>query len=213
MKSPKSPFRQLGRAFTLVEVMVTLGIFSMVGAGLMGFYLYSLNTFAYDVGATMVNSDMRRLLSRMGDSVNFSSHLRVYSEYEDRTTHVDGSGNTTGNLLLCVFEKANADGSNNIVQIVGYYRDAEAGIRRFEVNTDVSASTDLLSLLPSTGLKGSSLHHLEMPECEGLHSGGKVFRDFKNNGVGVMVSAQLLNKGSLRSKASGALHFTMVRRS
>lgn len=204
------------RAFTLVEVLVTLTLFMMLMAGVMGSYLYSLNTFSYDLGRTLVNRDYRTFMTSMTNSVTFCNHIRVLSEFNDRTVYTDSNGNISGNFVLCVYEQIQSSGENNITRIIGFYRGSGSGgspIRTFDVTTNVPADTDLMTLIPATGTINSSAHRQVFPDSAGLNPGGKMFRDYKNDSRGLMVFGEMINPGNLAKKASNTIHFTVVRRS
>ncbi len=204
------------RGFTLVEVLVSSAILTLVVIGALSGYLYGLNTYSYDLGRSFVNRDYRNFMNDMSSTVTYCNQIRTYTAFNDRTAHVDTNGNFSGNLVLCIYETLQTDGTNNITRIVGYYQGtdgAKTPIRSFTVNTNVDAHTDVLTLIPATSAMNSSSHPIEYPDCVGLNPGAKVFRDFMNNGTGVMVHAQLRNPGSLMKKATNSIHFTVVRRS
>ncbi len=210
------PAHSARRGFTLVEVLIASAILVLVIVGALGSYLYGLNTYSYDLGRSFVNRDYRNFMNDMSSTVTYCNQIRVYSAFNDRTAYVDINGNTSGNFVLCIYETLQSDGTNNITRLVGYYQGndgAKSPIRSFTVSTNVDSNTDVLTLIPAAATMNSSSHPLEYPDCVGLNPGDKVFRDFGNNGTGVMVFAQLRNPGNLMKKAANSIHFTVVRRS
>lgn len=213
------------RAFTLSEVLVTLGISGVVLLAALTFLIQGLNIFSFDVGKNLVNRDIRTFTSELADNATYANYFQVYPSFSTRTvsTTVNGSSVTTpanvedkqtGDMLVLVFkDPAKVDLVN---RIIGYYRApkdpndprSEGPVRKFDLQISPSSSAPIYTLLPSAGTFSSNEEVIEM--SKGL-ANGRLFYNVR--GKSVMVNGQIIHRGGLGKtryeRATNTYNFTV----
>lgn len=146
---PSSPaHRRRCSGFTLVEVLVALGVTGIVIAGLVTFLRESLMIY-YSVRAEhTINRDVRAVTGRIASDAVTANYFCLYPNFSTRTalvngTIVDGSlvdGQVGDFLVLVYVDPAQATtGTSMITKLVGYYREVtnttlnNGPVRRFEI--------------------------------------------------------------------------------
>jgi prepilin-type N-terminal cleavage/methylation domain-containing protein len=140
------------RGFTLVELLISLGLLLIALAGVLGLMGQNLRTYFYDSKRLAVNRDMRKFTQDLAKDVDGASYFMIFPDYSTRSS---GSGSSaidanvadgySGDFLLlvsnaiCVKDASNnltvngtiytglTPGKNYIYQMVGYYRDIPSG--------------------------------------------------------------------------------------
>lgn len=224
--SPQPP-RPRERGFTLLEVAITTGLFSMLSVGVTSFLLQCLNTYQYDTGKLLVNRDIRSFTSEMTENASYANYFMIFPSFTERTQTVEvgdsESGYVTvtadaavndglsGDFLLLVF--SDPDDSANIVKLVGYYRSpanpsdpaSEGPVRRFE-RSFVGGVTgaNIWDLLPETNTADDNPEVVEL--SQGL-ADGKLFYNFRDRSV--MVKGKIFHDGNLMRRATNTYNFTV----
>src|SRR5882757_2238032 len=97
--------RRGSRGYTLIEIMITVGLVGLITIGVLRFTLQSLNIYIYDSGRLMVNKDIRTFTSDLATDAVASNYFRIYTDFQTRTTPVtDGN---SGEFLVLIFTDAN----------------------------------------------------------------------------------------------------------
>ena len=203
---------------TLVEIMIVLGITSLVLGGLFSFFIQSLNIYHFDSGKLLVNRDMRTFTAEMTDNATYANYFVIYPSFTARSLTVDGvtSNNKiypgqSGNMLVLVYLDPADD--SKISRIVGYYRDpkesdGEAPVRKFERSFSPSSTENLWTLLPATTTAQTNPEVIELSRNIGSQS---LFYNFY--GRSVLVKCDIIhrtNTGANRyERATNTYNFTV----
>lgn len=191
--------------FTLVEIMITVAIFSIVMAAVLTFFIHSLQVYRYDIGRQLVNRDMRKFTNELSDNAVEANYFRVYRSFEDRTPMgVEESGD------FALFVYTNPLNSEEVIRIVGYYRAASGGqpgpVRRFSIDCSPTRTSNPVSLAPDSSTRDSWDEVLEM--SRGL-SDGRLFYNFDRT---VIVRGEITRRGSNLKSAVSTYNFTVAPR-
>lgn len=212
-------------AFTLPEVLVTLGICCFVVIAALSFFIQGLNIFSYDVGKNLVNRDIRTFTSELADNATYANYFQIYPSFSNRTvtTTVSGVSVTSpaniedkqaGDMLVLIFkDPTNVDLVN---RIVGYYRapadpanaTSEGPVRKFDIRISPASSAAINTLLPATSTYATNEEVIEM--SKGL-ANGRLFYNVR--GKSVMVNGQIIHRGGLGKtryeRATNTYNFTV----
>ena len=118
-------------AFTLVEMMVTLVIFGIVGAGLCVFTVESSKSIFWSTEKSKITSKFREFTSKIANDALNGSHAFMYRSYnvEDLNQLSDRLGwNDSGDCLVFVSTQPPSDdinGQRYYDRIVVYYSEPE----------------------------------------------------------------------------------------
>jgi prepilin-type N-terminal cleavage/methylation domain-containing protein len=206
--SPTRSSTATTKGFTLVELLIAVGLMGIVITGVLGFVFQAMRVYVYDSGRLMVNRDMRTFTSSLSSDAVASNYFRIYTSFQSRTTPVtDG---LSGDFLLLVFTDSNpSTGVYIITQLVGYYRapadttnpTSLGPVRRF--STLIAAadqSKDVPTLLaqyaPTTS---ANINPIVIQLAQGL-SNGTLFYDYRDRSV--MVRGQIVDYGSQGGRAA-----------
>ncbi len=153
MTTPRPSFtRRTG--FTLVEILVAIGIMGFAVAGAVTFMGQAQKTYYYDTSRLLLNADMRKFTQQMTTNAVFANYFLIYPNFQTRsvttttgnvTTTVDANVNDgmPGDFLVLVSGDTDAvTGKTTINQLVGYYRDpndptsatSTGPVRTFNIN-------------------------------------------------------------------------------
>jgi prepilin-type N-terminal cleavage/methylation domain-containing protein len=203
-------YNRSGRAkgYTLVEILIAVGLLGVITVGVLGFVFQTMRIYSYDGGRLMVNRDMRTFTNSLANDAVASNYFRIYPDFQTRTTPVtDG---TSGDFLVLAFtDSSNATGAFYITQLVGYYRDpadptnpASLGpVRRF--STMIAAadqSKDLPTLIAQYVPTSTATNNpIVIQLAQGL-SDGSLFYDYRDRSI--MVRGQIVDYGSQGGRAA-----------
>jgi prepilin-type N-terminal cleavage/methylation domain-containing protein len=194
------------RAYTLTELMVAIGIFGILGAGIATLLISSIKTYHYDIGRQLVNRDMRKFTNELSDNAVESNYFRVYRAFDDRASPVGVE--ESGDFALFVY--TNPSNSEEIIRVVGYYRAASGTapgpVRRFTVDCAPTVTSDPVSLAPDDSTKGDWPEVLEV--SRGLSDG----RLFFNFGRTIIVRGEITRRGTATKNAVNTYNFTIAPR-
>jgi prepilin-type N-terminal cleavage/methylation domain-containing protein len=156
--------------FTLSEVLVTMGISTVVLGACLSFFITSLNIFHYDIGKNLVNKDIRSFTSELTDSATYANYFLIYPNFTTRTATVAGAtvsadveDKQTGDMLVLVFkDPTNVD---LVTRVVGYYRapsdandrSSTGPVRKFDRIISPPSSAAIHTLLPSSTMSAAKV--------------------------------------------------------
>lgn len=222
------------RGFTLSEILITMGISTLVVGAALVFFIYQLNIFAYDVSKNRVNRDIRAFTSELTDNATFANGFQIFPNFSTRssttTTTLNGTTTSTtvsanlvdqqsGDMLVLYFRDPNNDTLTN--RIVGYYRApvdpsmldqndprALGPVRKFDLAINPASAAPLYTLLPAASTYATNGEVIEL--SKGL-SNGKLFYNIGNKLI--MINGQIIHRGGLGStryeRATNTYNFTI----
>jgi len=220
--SPHNKNYRKARGYTLVEMMVAVGLLGLVSVGTLRFAIQALNVYFFDGGRLMVNRDMRTFTTSLATDAVASNYFRIYPDFQTRTTAVtDGN---SGDFLVLVFTDSNAgNGTYYITQLVCYYRDPASTtdpsslgpVRRFDTGPPGSANAiatadqtkslpDLLTQYAPTS--GAHTNPIVVQLAQGL-SDGNLFYDYYDRSI--MIRGQIVERGNQMKSAINTYNFTV----
>lgn len=218
----KTNLRRRSRGYTLVEMLVTVGLMSVITVGVLRFAIQALNVYFYDSGRLMVNKDVRTFTSDLATDAVASNYFRIYPDFQNRTTAVtDG---TSGEFLVLIYTESNVTtGAILITQLVGYYRDpvdvtnpnSLGPVRRFDTGLPGTAhaivsgdqTKDLPTLLASYApTTGAHSNPVVIQLAQGL-SDGNLFYDYYDRSI--MIRGQIVERGNQVKSAVNTYNFTV----
>jgi len=205
------PFRRSRKAgYSLVEVLMVLGISSFVIAGILAFYVQFYKIGFVNEQRNRINRDIRQLTGELADAGRQANYFTIYNSYleEDRDKAsdriLDGG---SGDMLVFVYLEEDGDG---IESISGYFRDVSGEdadvrgpVRRFTQEFSPASDARLESLLPTPFEMSGSDEVVEL--SRGL-SNGKLFYNFW--GRSIMVNGQIYH-GNDAKRVTETYNFTI----
>jgi prepilin-type N-terminal cleavage/methylation domain-containing protein len=218
------------RAFTMVELMVSVTILGFVVLGVLQFTIAAENIFAYDAGRLSINKDVRTFTQDMSTSAQFANFFLIYPNFTTRST-TTGTGTTSVTLDasvndgqsgdFLVLATAYTDSNSGILMVnklTGYYRDpatpgvatSTGPVRTFTVTLSPAvnpATTPIYSLL-NTYVPTSSAHTnpIVIQLAQGL-SNGTLFYDFYDRSI--IINGQVIEQGNQFQQAVNTYNFTV----
>lgn len=202
----------------MVEIMAVVGIGALVIAGLLTFFIQSLNVYHFDSGKLLVNRDMRQFTAEMTDNATYANYFVIYPSFTDRsltegtvTSDQKVYAGASGNMLVLVFLDPADD--KKISRLVGYYRDpneadGEAPVRKFERTLSPSVTASPWTLLPATSTAQTNEEVIELSKNVGTD---KLFYNFNDRSV--MVRCDIIHRtgtGKNRyERATNTYNFTV----
>lgn len=211
-------------AFTLIEILIAMGIFGLVMTGILSVFIQSLNIYHYDAGKIMVNRDIRSFTERITQNATYANYFLIYTDFATRTTTstitdpdtgatstvtVDASVNDglSGDFLVLVFKDDTDD--TKVSRLIGYYRaptstDSEGPVRSFDMTISPSSNAAVYTLLPAVSTMNT---HSEVVELSKGLSNGKLFYNLFDRSV--MIKGQFIHQGSQTRRATNTYNFTV----
>jgi len=187
----------------MIEVLVSVLIFSLVVAGIMRFFIQGWNFASYNTGKLGVNSDVRDFTTELSENATFANFFIVYNSFTDRTELNDAF---SGDFLVLVYRDPND--RDKTERLVGYYRSAlpntEGPVRKFDIAFSPSSDAEIPTLLPATSTIDS---HGEVIEISKGLANGQLFYNFFDRSV--MVRGEILHYGSTSKRATNTYNFTV----
>lgn len=110
------PYSHKNRAFTLVEIMVSVVILGIISVALSSMYIYSLKTANINANNLRLTEQIRSLNEAIARDSKSAGQYVVYNNFDDVSRLKMGQGEL-GNY--CVFHYLNSD--NLIYKSIGYY--------------------------------------------------------------------------------------------
>ncbi len=115
--------------FTMMEMMISMGITSLLFGMVVKFQYESMYSMAMSTDKSIINKDMRLLTSQMSDDARYANFFVLYSAYavaSRSTASQELTQANSGDFLVFVFYgSAPSGGKFNVCpvsEIVGYYR-------------------------------------------------------------------------------------------
>lgn len=221
MKSRNHPHSP--RAYTLTEILITMGVLGFLFAGLMPFFLQSSTSFFITEQKLRVNNDIRKFTSEMADHAREANHYLIYPSFAatDRDAEPDRRRDgQSGDLMVLVFYESPTGTppfiTRPIGRIVGYYRassdftdpTAEGPVRKFDSDVDswgitLPSTNAIEALLPSAASAGSFRQVIEL--SRGL-ADQRLFYNFHNRSI--MVKGEILHGDAIK-RVSNTYNFTV----
>jgi hypothetical protein len=214
----------------MVELMSALTVLSLTMAGVVVFTTQALNTYFYDSGRLLINTDIRTFTVEMTTNAVFSNYFLVYQDFYTRSNSgVDANLNDglAGDMLVLVYADTDpATGITTVNRLVGYYRDpldanditSRGPVRKFDVqvpNIQITTGSPMYTVL-NTYVPTSTAH--TNPEVIQLAQGsavdpttGAICRLFYNfYDRSIMIKGQISERGNLMRKyAINTYNFTV----
>ena len=197
--------RRRRAAFTLPEVLITVGISAVVLGACLAFFITALNIFHYDVGKNLVNRDIRAFTSELTDNATYANYFQIYPNFNTRTTTVSGvtvsasvEDKQTGDMLVLIFkDPTNVD---LVTRVVGYYRapsdsndlNSTGPVRKFDRTISPPSSAAIHTLIPATSTYATNPEVLEL--SRGL-ANGRLFYNVR--GKSIMINGEILHRGGM----------------
>jgi ABC-type cobalt transport system substrate-binding protein len=203
------------RAFTLLEMLIAVGLVGLGTVGVLRFAIQALNVYYYDSGRLMVNKDIRTFTSLLSTDAVASNYFRIYPDYQTRITPVtDGN---SGEFLVLIFTETSATtGANTITQLIGYYRDpvdpadptSLGPVRRFNVRiASADQAKDLPTLLADYApTSAAHSNPVVIQLAQGL-ADGNLFYDYYDRSI--MIRGQIVERGNQVRSAINTYNFTV----
>lgn len=196
------------RGYTLVEMLIALGVFGFAMTGALGLFTRGTNLFHYDSGKLRVNSDIRTFTSEMSDHATFSNHFIIYPSFNDRSTPANDG--LSGDFLVLVFR--DPDAQEKVQRIVGYFRspasdsdpESEGPVRKFDLHFSPSTNSPVQDLLPSPAARDSCAEVIQL--SRGL-SDGRLFYNFFDRSI--IVHGEIIHAGAVQRRATNTYNFTI----
>jgi prepilin-type N-terminal cleavage/methylation domain-containing protein len=203
------------RGFTLTEIMVTLGLLSLITIGVLRFAIQALTTYYYETGRLLVNKDIRDFTNELAANSVASNYFRIFPDFQSRTTAVtDGY---SGDFLVLIFaDTSTSTGVTITTRLIGYYRDPDnpsdptstGPVRTFDTGapgtahaiTVADGSLDLTTLLNSYAPTSTAkTNPIVIQLAQGL-SDGNLFYDYYDRSI--MIRGQIIEHGSQGGRAA-----------
>lgn len=210
----KTPVSHAG--FTLAEVLTALGIFGLVMAAALPFFLQLSTVMFVSESKLSINRDIRAFTSEMADHARDANSFFIYSSFlaDDRDTAADRvRDGEPGDLLVLLYLDAPAawNAPRPINRMVGYYRAAsdplnpasEGPVRKFDLSFSPASTEDAEDLLP---VAASINLHPEVVELSRGLANDKLFYNFLDRSV--MVKGELIHGNETR-RVTDTYNFTI----
>lgn len=209
------------KGFTIVELMIALGITALILGGLMTFNIQLIKGGLFSEQKNMINRDIRKVTTDLGEVAKEANYFVMYPSFEasDRNDSDDRLvTDQSGDFILFVHTSATyvSFGVHPVEKIVGYYRSSGTvddltnvgPVMKFEVSfstpIDITASTSttLESLIPSAGAVVAE----QILELSKGTANGKLFYNFQNKSA--MVNGQIYH-GNIAGRVTDTYNFTI----
>lgn len=212
------------KAYTLVEILIALGLMGLVLAATTSITLQLLRSYSNTGARLKINSDMRKLTRDMTTDAVYANYFVIYPSFTERSVTTTSGGVTTtvnnsvtvgkaGDMVVLVSVNA----ANAVTNLVGYYRDAADGtagpVRSFRLDfTAAPVSSSALYTVLDTYMPTSRAH--TNPQVVPLalgQSSGDLFYNFE--GHAIMVRSKIEETGDLfTGLATHTYNFTVAPR-
>jgi hypothetical protein len=227
------------RAFTLVEILISMALIGFVGVICVAFLRQALTIYFYDSGRIRINRDIRSFTEEMATNAVFSSYFMIFPNFSTRTTTtnnvtldagvVDGQ---SGDFVVLIYTSPPdaTTGKSYINKVVGYYRDVQTTgtqstdptapivgtgpVRKFVItglNYDPTANVAPISTLLNTYMPttNTSTNPIVVQLAQGL-ADGKLFYDFQDKSV--LIRGQIIEQGTVTRRAVNTYNFAVTPR-
>lgn len=180
MKARTNP----SRGFTLIEVLTALAILSLFVALALPVFISSLRSLEFTNNRFCLNRDLRFLSARLMKEARASGLYYIYKSFDDRTKAAAGeSGNF---LVLCALDAKGI----NVTKTIGYYRDTDLRIRRFEA--DEPGDSPIPAAIPASST--AAAHPIVVECAKGKTNTETMF--FNMNNGSIVLYGQIRNDGN-----------------
>lgn len=180
--------------FTLVEMMIVVGITGFVLAGMTSFFIQFYTISFVNEQRNQINKDIRQLTGELTNTGRQANYFTMYDSIAvaDRNTAGDRrTAGFAGDLLVFVYT-AN-DNTGDITRLECYYRDntsadvdALAPVRHYTLDIPSGSSSTVEALIPDLATLQTGDEVVEL--SKGL-SNGRLFFNFW--GKSIMVNGQI----------------------
>ncbi len=190
MKSTPVHFRSKRRAYTLVEMLMAVGIMGLVSAVMVSFTKQAMKLYYADTARLKINHDIRAFTTQMDTDAVTANYFLIYPGFGSLTT---GSGSTladasvtdggVGDLLVLVYTDPAqaATGTSMITELIGYYRQItdttlnNGPVHRFDIpiSPSVAANSAPMYQIINTYVTGSAsspAYHIVTQLAQGLEN-------------------------------------------
>lgn len=208
------------RGFTLVEVLITMGILSTLMIGVFSVYMQSQKSLFVSTQKGNINRDIRQFTGELTTIARDANHFYIYSSIAvtDRNEITDRRvRGQTGDLLVLVFLRPHPGPTDPvyITRIAGYFRAAGSGergpIRKFDMRYATAdykpaTTTTVESLIPSVSALLASPQVVEL--ADGM-ADGRLFLNYEDRSI--MIKGQI-HHGNDYKRLTDTYNFTITPR-
>lgn len=218
---PPGTSRKKKFGFSLPEVIVALGVFSMVSGGLLSFHVQMIKGGLFSEQKNRINRDIRAVTNEFNSVAKEANYFVLYNSFDasDRNDDEDRLfSNRSGDFVAFVFTSPNSAtfGTQPVQRVVGYLRAAQnledvsnvGPVLKFDlrfstpVNIGDSGTTTLEELYPSS-ITSSFEEVVEL--SKGL-ANGKLFYNYEKKSI--MVNGQIYH-GLSGNRITDTYNFTI----
>jgi prepilin-type N-terminal cleavage/methylation domain-containing protein len=204
---------------TLVEVMISMSVFSLLMAGLLSFHIFTLKTQAMTTGKLLISKDVRVFTQEFAREARGAGHWELYDNL--KSGDLQANNGDTGDLVLFYFENFSTTHDEFIIyKVTGFYRrvdgNGEGPVIQFnEWNTWTSAADYKLPSYVGDTLQannsGSKLEQDVVVELARGEANGNLFYNFANRD-GIIIRGEIEQDGRPGQKAVNTYNFTVYPR-
>src|SRR5690606_37042210 len=128
--------------FTLVEIMISTGIFVVIASAVMSLSLFAHRTMFVNTEKLKINANIRNFTDELTQNARSANHFIIYKSFTstDRNSKDDRLfQGGTGDLLVFVYQRPypNLDDPEHIYRLLGYLRqdsgDGSGPVMRFDL--------------------------------------------------------------------------------
>lgn len=217
-----TPHRKGSRqGFTITELVVSLGVFSMIISGLLSFNVQMIKGGLFSEQKNRINRDIRKITNEFNTIAKEANYFVLYDSYdeEDRDNRDDRLyTDKSGDFVVFVFTSPNyaSLGAQPIERLVGYFRSAGqvdelsnvGPVKKFDIvyqqSIDIGSSgvATLESLFPA---EESQMIEEVVELSKGL-ARDKLFYNFEKKSI--MVNGQIYH-GLAGNRVTDTYNFTI----
>ncbi len=218
------------KGYTLVEMLVTMSIFTIVMAGLMPFYIQSSETIFTADGKLDTNEDVRKITDFVVNEVRESNHFILYDSFSGSWNEgvlVDfrlpvnhGAGRLhdgeTGKFLLMVYYGVDPYPGDTtpapIERLIGIYLSVAEGVtegpvRVFDIDVPLDSQYQPVeSLIPASTVQNN--HEILIDDMKALLD-GDIFYNYKDRAI--LMNGQIIHGNDFK-QITDTYNFTIAPR-
>jgi prepilin-type N-terminal cleavage/methylation domain-containing protein len=213
----KTSIRNTRRAFTLIELIVSLSLMGFVSIGIYQFILNSGQVLFISTEKLEINADIRAFTLEMNEFARAANHFFIYPSFNsaDRNDVADRQRDgMTGDFLLLVFQEPypNQGDPEHITRLIGYFRMAEEGnegpVYKFDVRYPQTAYPSTLTNTPESLIANLTpdMQYQRVIELSRGLANQQLFYNFYDRSI--MIKAEIIH-GNEAKRVTDTYNFTV----